>query len=76
MKKRTKSKKPKARLRLYVWEGFAPDYTGGLAFAIAVSEEAARKAVIKSQGYEPSDWGALSVHPLTKRVAFSASGGG
>ena len=30
-------------LRLFVWDGFCPDYTSGLAFAIAEDETDARK---------------------------------
>ena len=63
-------------LRLYVWEGFSPDYTGGMAFAIAANETDARKLIEKRRGYEVSDWGTLQVFPLTKRIARCVSGGG
>lgn len=63
-------------LKLFVWEGFCPDYTSGLAFAVAKDENAARKAIIKTRGYEPSTWGTLHVHKLGIRVAYSVSGGG
>lgn len=31
----------KTKLKLYIWTGYNPVYTGGLAFAIVESEEAA-----------------------------------
>lgn len=63
-------------MRLYVWTGFSPDYTGGLAVAIATSEKAARRAVIKHRGFSPSEWGTLSVHPVNKPFVETVSGGG
>ena len=66
----------KARLRLFVWTGFSPDYTSGLAFAIAKDETEARKLIEKKHGYSPSTWGDLEILPLTKKTAFSVSGGG
>lgn len=64
------------KLRLYVWEGFCPDYTSGLAFAIAENEGEARKLVQKRRGFQVYEWGTLRVLPLTKRVARCVSGGG
>jgi hypothetical protein len=64
------------RLRLYVWEGFCPDYTGGLAFAIAEDETTARKLVEKRRGSPVYEWGTLRIYPLTKRIARCVSGGG
>jgi hypothetical protein len=68
------TKKP--RLKLFVWEGFCPDYTSGLAFAIAENESEARKLIKKKRGCEPYEWGELSIYPLTKRIAKSVVGGG
>ena len=62
-------------LKLFVWTRFSPDYTGGLAFAIAESEYEAREMIIKTRGYNPSDWGSLKIRGLTK-FAASVSGGG
>lgn len=63
-------------LKLYVWEGFNPDYTPGLAFAVAKTERTARKLIIKERnGYEPYCWGDLSVYDLDKEIAKSVSGG-
>ena len=68
-------RKPKP-LRLYVWTDFSRDYTGDLAFAVARSEDSARRLVIEKHGFEPHDWGDLTVHPLSKPMAFTVSGGG
>ena len=35
----------KSKLKLFVWTEFSPDYTSGLAFAIAKDEPEARKLV-------------------------------
>lgn len=63
-------------LKLYIWTDFNPDYTSGLAFAIATNETEARRLVVENRGYNPSDWGSLEVRPVKRRVARSVSGGG
>lgn len=63
-------------LKLYVWTGFSPDYTDGLAFAIASSEADAKKMVTNKFGLWPTEAGTLQVFPLTRRIAFAVSGGG
>ena len=63
-------------LKLFVFEGFAPDYTDGLAFAIAHSEEEARELIVKEYGYEPYGWGELKVYPLDAPIAKAVAGGG
>ena len=35
----------KAKLKLFVWTRFCPDYTSGLAFAIAKDELEARRLI-------------------------------
>ena len=64
------------KLRLFVWADFNPDYTSGLAFAIAKDETDARKQIEKERGCTVSTWGDLTIYPLTKRIARSVSGGG
>lgn len=63
-------------MKLFVWTGFSPDYTGGLAFAIAKDESDAREQIIKQHGYNPHDWGTLTIHRTDRRVAKACSGGG
>ena len=63
-------------LKLFIWTDFCPNYTGGLAFAIAENETQARKLIEKYRGFEVYHWGELQVKPLTKRVARCVSGGG
>lgn len=65
----------KAQLKLFVWEGFSPDYTDGLAFAIAKDETEARKLIEKDRGYEVYTWGELTIYPI-KKIAKSVCGGG
>lgn len=66
----------KCRMKLFVWEGFCPDYSDGLAFAIARNEQEARKLVEDQHGYTPSTWGDMSTYPVTRTIAKSVSGGG
>lgn len=66
----------KSKMKLYVWTKFCPDYTDGLAFAMAKDETEARKLVVKAYGYEPYTWGELHVHLLTKKVGYAVCGGG
>lgn len=63
-------------LRLFVFSGFAPDYTDGLAFAIARDETEARGLIAESYGSEPYTWGDLTVHPVSEPIAFAVCGGG
>ena len=60
--------------KLYVWTGFSPDYSNGLAFAIAPSLEAAKEQIIKAYGYNPHDWGELEIRNFSK-CAYCVSGG-
>lgn len=67
----------KKKLKLFVWTDHCPDYTSGIAFAIAKDETEARKLIVKSRhGVEPYIWGDLTVYPVSKAVAFSVTGGG
>lgn len=66
----------KTKLRLFVWTDFCPDYTSGLAFAIAEDETEARKLISSQHGYEPYTWGTLAIYPVTQKIAKSVSGGG
>lgn len=63
-------------MKLFIWTDFSPDYTSGLAFAIAKDEAEARKLIEKERGYKVYDWGTLEIRPLTKKVARCVSGGG
>jgi len=63
-------------MKLFIWIEFSPDWSGGLAFAIAKDETDARKQIIKKYGHSPSDWGTLKVKPLTQRTCEAVGGGG
>ena len=63
------------KLRLFIWTDFSPDYTSGLAFAIAKDETDARKLIEKEHGDEVYTWGDLEIKPLSRRIARSVSGG-
>lgn len=71
-------KKTECPLKLFVWVGFAPDYSDGLAFAIAQDEAQARRLVIQAylNGCEPGTWGELTVKSLKEPTAFAVGGGG
>lgn len=66
----------KNKLKLYVWTEFSPDYTDGLAFAIAASEREARTLIEAERGVPVYDWSQLEVHSVTERMARSVTGGG
>lgn len=68
-------------LQLYVWQGFGTDYTDGLAFAIASSEEEAKQLVLEyvdlnSDVFGDDEWGELTVHDLSTPIAGAVFGGG
>ena len=64
------------KLKLFIWTKFYPDYSSGLAFAIAKNETEARKLITKEVGFEPYQWGDLEIRRLDHRVARYVFGGG
>lgn len=65
----------KTEMKLYVWTEFDPDYTGGLAFAIAKDETQAQKKVRKAYYGEPYSWGTLKVYRIDRAIAYAVGGG-
>jgi hypothetical protein len=63
------------KLRLFIWTGFSPDYSSGLAFAIAHDETEARKLIEKYRGFGVYDWGKLEIRNLNRKIARCVSGG-
>ncbi len=63
------------KLKLFIWTGFSPDYSGGLAFAIAKDESGARKQIEKIYGGNIDEWGDLEIRTLSRRVARCVFGG-
>lgn len=63
-------------MKLFIWTGFCPDYTSGLAFAIAKDETDARKQIEKYSGFDVYTWGELEIRRLDRCVARYVSGGG
>jgi hypothetical protein len=63
------------KLKLFVWDDFNPDYSSGLAFAIAETEEEAKELVEKERGRSAYEWGCVKVFPIDEKVAFSVGGG-
>jgi len=66
--------KTKRELKLYIWTEFEPDYSNGLAFAIAETVEEAQEMIMAQQGYEIQNWGKLEINHFTKCV-YSETGG-
>ena len=62
------------KLKLFVWTGFCPDWSGGLAFAIAETETEAQEMVVKEYGLGVYEWGELEITPIAK-YARCVSGG-
>jgi hypothetical protein len=65
----------KPELFLFVWAQFCPDYTDGLAFAIAETVEQAQKLIEQKRGYRPTDWGPVQQFPASEPIAFCVTGG-
>ena len=74
----------KTPMKLFVWREYMPNYSGGLAVAIAENELEARKLVKRygcacawgdDWGELGDDWGELTVYPLTSKFAVSVNGG-
>lgn len=63
-------------LKLYVWDKFSPDYSSGLAVAIAPDAETAELMVIERMGYDPGEWGDRQEFDLDEPVVFVVAGGG
>lgn len=61
----------KNNLKVFVWRQFSPDYTDGLAFAIAETTQEAQELVEASLGYElsPYAWGKCEEFPIGKFAA-------
>jgi hypothetical protein len=64
------------KLQLYIWTDFCPDYTPGLAFAVAETKEEAEHLIEKEHGFEVYNWGTLEVRPLNVKTARCVYGGG
>ncbi len=63
------------KLKLYVWEEFAPDYSEGLAFAIAENIEEAQEILLEKRDYsDTKDWGPVKEFPI-KKIGFYVNGG-
>ncbi len=63
------------KLKLFIWTNFSPDWSGGLAFAIAKNEAGARFLIEKEYGFEPTEWGDLEIRSISEPVARLVSGG-
>ena len=62
-------------LKLYVWKNFCPgDNEDGLAFAIAETEEEAKKLVTGNGEWGVWQWGDLEVRELSKCGYFAYGG--
>jgi len=69
-------KMKKAKLKLFVWDDYARDYTSGLAVALAENAEQARQLIEENVGYRDSS---LCQSPrecdLNTPIAFQICGG-
>lgn len=63
-------------MKLFVWTGFSPDYTDGLAFAIAKDAPEAMRLIEDDRGFEVFTWGKLTIHDIETPFAKSVCGGG
>jgi hypothetical protein len=68
-------------MNVYIWRHFAPDYSYGLAVAVAPNETRARELVVADRGYSPEEWGTVEIYTpefiaSVGGVAATVSGGG
>ena len=64
-------------MKLYVWQNFEPDASPGIAFALAESEDEAKKAITASYIKDwIIEWGDLSIHDIDVPISFYLFGGG
>jgi len=62
--------------RIYVWHEFAPDFSNGLAVALAASELEARRLVVERLRFTPADWGPLTTLTVNAGAeAWAVTGG-
>jgi hypothetical protein len=64
-------------MQLYIWNDFCPDYTSGLAVAVASSLEEAKALVLKDCGFEDDwiSWGSYYTKTLDSAFAIAVCGG-
>ena len=60
-------------LKLFVWPEFDPDYIAGLAFAIAETEEDAKR-IVKLRYMNVGEWGQVTVHSLKHKHSYQRMG--
>lgn len=60
--------------KIFVFEGFDPDYSDGLAVAIAYTASEAQDMIREVNPYI-SNWGKMKVHTLKDKIAYAVSGG-
>lgn len=65
-----------SELRMFVWAEFCPDYTDGLAFAIAPDVRTAQNMVVEKCGFRPVNWGPVAEYSISEPIAFAVTGGG
>jgi len=61
-------------MKLYVWDAFSPDWSDGLAFALADSEEDAKQMIEEFKGRPVDEWGTVKVYDLTEKVCYFVHG--
>lgn len=66
-------------MKLYVWTEFEPEYTPGLAFAIADNVDEARELVKRKFReqfkFDANNFGSVEEFELTEKIAFARCGG-
>ena len=74
---RIKMKKPKKKLKLYVWTNVLRDYTPGIMFALATFIEHAKKLIQDRFPYiDPREFEVEPPQTYTKPHGFALWGGG
>lgn len=64
------------KLQLYVWEDVLSDYTDGVMFALATSEDEAKAMILKHSHYVPDHEFSKSPKVFDAPVGYAIWGGG
>lgn len=67
---------PDQELKLFVWTQFRPDYSSGLAVAIAHTMEEAIERIKEEKDIGDDAWGPVQVFPIDQTRVFAVCGGG
>ena len=61
-------------MKLFVWNHFCPDWSDGLAFAIAETVDEAKQMIIEDTDTDFIEWGVCRELPIDGKVSYYVYG--